>query len=188
MNICGGRRLVVLSLALLAGCADSGRDRLVGTWQGRPQSAEERNARLIKGVAAAPDVAVDHDKGAGNDAADRIASGDGQGQLIWERFDFGIRLEFAADGRVEMSLDDGSQPIVGNWWVTDESIDRMIIEIEVASQPTDPRQADDARPPVDRRRFGVRWHGGQRRDMGFSLDHESANPRLGSLYFQRVDG
>ena len=188
MNPSCDHRLLVLSLALLAGCADSGRDRLIGTWRGRPQSAEDRNARLISGDAAAPNAAPQSDDAARGDAAAVGVGDDVDGKLIWEHFDFGVRLKFGADGNVEMSLDDGSQPIVGNWRVADESSDRMIIEIEVASPRTDSRQAEDERPHVERRRFGLRWHGNGRHDQGFSLDHENANPRLGSLYFQRIDG
>ena len=185
MNRIRNGRLLLVTLALWTGCAESGRDRLLGSWNGRPQTAAERNARLIGGDAA-PTV-VEALSNAREDGKLLAAAAANDAELIWTQFDFGIRLRFARDGQIEMSLEDGSQPIVGKWWVVDEAGERMMIEIEVAPPPSDEEQAEDDARRVDRRRFRVLWHGDDAEGGGFSLDHDNANPRLGSLYFRPAE-
>ena len=179
-------RLLLVSLALWTGCAESGRDRLIGTWYGRPQTAAERNARLIAGDV--PPAAVLPLPPSGEEGAPSGAAEESPTELIWAQFDFGIRLRFARDGQVEMSLEDGSQPIVGKWWVVDEAGERMMIEMEVSLPPAGDEQGKSDARRVDRRRFGVLWHNDDTQGRGFSLDHDNANPRLGSLYFRPAEG
>ena len=171
----------LLSLILLTGCVNSQHKQLVGTWIGGPQSAEQRNMRLIRDAAGGA-VSAASVQGEGSPADPTSGSQDEPSDsrvLIWEQFEFGIRLTLAADGTAAMSLADGSQPKRGTWRIV-ESLGRRIL-IQISASESDV----DAEPAA--RRFRLVLHRQDGEVVGFSLDHDGADPHLGSLFFERAE-
>lgn len=149
--------------------------RLEGVWVGRPDTAAaaaERSARLKAEQQGASDsptaVPVDQPPPAA------------KGRTELEQHDLAIRLDFAADGHVTMSLGDGSERLDGTWRIVSLlPPDGAEIEINL-KQDGEPTEA--ARR--EKRRFIIDF---QKHDeqAGFTLVEKGADPQFGRLYFVR---
>ena len=196
------RGFVCLLALALSGCGRGTiEQQLVGRWQGRPETSEQRVERSpaakqasesATSTADAPPVAENTDQKQAAELA--VASGepDGGDLTDLEQLRVEVTLELAADHSLVMSLvtgiggspasdnpPDADPPIgaqqrqTGTWRVLNAEGDRAQIEI-VAS-----REGDKS----VQRRFEL-----QMLDDGqaMTLREQDADPRFGRLYFDRV--
>ena len=104
---------VALFLLLLlvgsAGCQQRVSHKLLGRWEGHPDSAQQRAVREAEKYG-------DEITAAGTSGTDDEAV-----QVTdWEQYDVKIVMDFVSSDRLEMTLD-GGQPLAGAWRVVAQS-------------------------------------------------------------------
>lgn len=174
--------LALTALASAVGCNGGISHELTGVWVGAPESSEAREIRESRRYAAelgvdAPSTSTPSDQSVSPDA-EQVGAGR---QTDWENYDVRVRLNFTGGNTVEMSLGEGSQPLVGQWRVVESAPGMVVVEI---TTPTADADANGTSGPI-RRRFELQP---DRRDgalVGFTLTEVGADLQLGWLYFTR---
>ncbi len=158
--------LVALALvAWTAGCQQRVASKLQGRWIGKPDSTATRTAREANKYGDSPT----EDSGQESDSpAGKLSL-----STDWEKYEASIVMDFVSHHRLEMSLD-GEQSLSGSWKVVSTS--PAACTIEVATK--------DA---TERRRFELLLDERDGACVGFELTEAGADPRVGSLYFQRAN-
>ena len=156
-------RLLLLTLiTLLAGCdgALTPTGRLVGHWQGRPETAAERTER----------------EWPSEGKADKSATAPATDMEVFS--DLRIDLQLDHSGKAQLSLD-GESELSGNWTLTPGEGKRQLLEIAV----------EDAEGIVtERRRFEIEMLKQEEDEPErFVLRESGADPRFGRLIFERSE-
>lgn len=176
--------LILSALFCSGGCTQRAASKLLGRWEGRPDSAETRAARdaqkygdEIAGSSSADVTPADATPTAEGTVEDAIAELDQT--TDWEEFDVTIVMDFVSSDRVEMTLG-GEQPVVGTWKVLSTTPSGCTIEVATEGAST----KDGAKQSV-RRRFELLLDEREGTLVGFQLSEAGADAQLGALYFQR---
>lgn len=176
--------LVLLALFCSGGCTQRAASKLLGRWEGRPDSAQTRAVRdaqkygdEVASAEATPAGTTPTAEGTAEDAADSVAELDQT--TDWEEFDVTIVMDFVSSDRVEMTLG-GEQPVVGTWKVLSTTPSGCTIEVQTEAAST----KDGTKQPV-RRRFELLLDEREGTLVGFQLSEAGADAQLGALYFQR---
>ncbi len=177
---------------LLVGCQPSVSSRLLGTWQGVPDSRAGQLARdksRAKKTNDSQNAAKETD---GRSIVDGPSVVDGQTLAAkleeqaetkpappsdLESLDFTILIEFAARGRVTMQLVGDATSLAGTWQIIETRPNGALVEITRLRRTTDDQQ--------EKRRFEITFEGDDAA-AGFRLKESGADPRFGLLYFSRV--
>jgi len=188
---------MVMGASGLSGCGQSAAGRLVGRWEGRPESAEQYQARQQKAQAAA--IQSSPPENGPKDSAESRASTKTVKPVVpssppfpdpteLERFDVRVVFDFARDGSATMWRDDGRDRFSGTWRVIESSGDRTVVEIVASRAITEPdgnepdRDGGPLGARTQRRKFVLEWVAD---GDGFTLVEEGADPQFGWFYFQR---
>lgn len=162
----------LLLIVVVGGCQQRTAGKLLGRWIGRPDAAAARALREAEkygdAVVALPETTVES-----VDVTD------------WERYDLAVQFNFVSHDRLEMSLGDGSQPIIGEWRILETSPTGCIIEVKTESSAVSP--SDDQSNSSVRRRFQLELDERGGEYVGFLLTEVGADRQLGSLYFRRPE-
>ena len=173
----------LLALLVTPGCQQPVRERIVGQWIGKPDTAAAAAERVAKQQAAA-------EKKSGDEQDEAVPKQDSTAKLgvtDLEGHDVTILLYFNSDKTVKMSLGDESQPREGVWRVV-ESLPPQGAEIEISLTTKAEPGAEDEKPSkqksVEKRRFIIDF---QQQDdsTGFTLIEKGADPKFGRLYFEQ---
>lgn len=167
---------LILLLVLLStiGCRQAVRERLVGRWEGRPDSAEASRARQ---KFAAEERDGDSEKeGESPSKPDAASATDPPVRTLLEGYDIRITLELGRDGSVVMWRDDGQERLTGSWRVLESQGRRAQLQFSVAGEANEPS-------PNEVRNFKIEFDADH---DGFTLAEQGADPQFGALYFQRV--
>lgn len=170
------RTFVVLLCLSITGCYQTHADRLVGTWQGEPDSTEAAAARSNK-KAELQQVELGGEKKLGSAESKRAPE-----PTDLEAYDVGIKLDFHGDKTVQMSLSDGSEVRQGVWRVV-TGLPPSGAEIEISLT------ADDNAAATEKRRFLVDFENHSddaSATTGFTLREKGADVKFGRLYFSPV--
>lgn len=171
---------VLAALCLLAtGCQQSVSTRLVGAWQGRPDTTAAAAKRSAELKAKERKLAGDDAVAAPTDAE----SDETPAKTDLELHDLAIELTFAENSEVSMSLGDGSQPLNGTWRVV-EILPPRGAEIEISLAEIKTEATDKPAPPSEKRRFIVDFQGDDPAS-GYTLVEKGADPQFGRLYFEK---
>lgn len=168
------------ALCMLAtGCQQSVSTRLVGAWQGRPDTTAAAAKRSAEQKAKERSLAGDDAAAAPTDAESDVTPA----KTDLELHDVVIDLTFAETAEVTMSLGDGSQPLRGTWRVV-ETLPPRGAEIEISLAKTTTAEPDKPAPPSEKRRFIVDFQGNDPA-AGYTLVEKGADPQFGRLYFEK---
>jgi len=150
---------------LVAGCLSSEEDRLIGRWEGRPDSAKAYKARQEAQALDGP-----------SDSASKIPiSPPYPDPTTIEQVDVRIALDFASDYTVTMRHNDDPRELHGSWQAMEASGNRTSIEIATKAN-------DDGSVPAQRRRFQIEW---EDKGKSFILVEEGADAQFGWFLFER---
>ncbi len=167
---------VAFLLVASAGCQQTVRSRLVGTWTGRPDTAADAAARSAKLKAKQRS-----EGGSGVDSPTEDAATAELGKTDLEQHDVAVCMTFADDKTVAMALGDGSEEVAGVWRVV-ATLPPDGAEIEISL--TDSEGESSKRN--EKRRFIIDFQ--ENGDApGFTLVEKGADPQFGRLYFVRED-
>lgn len=155
---------VLLMLCCVAGCQQRMSSKLLGRWEGRPDSAAKRAERDAEKYGDEPDQLA-------SQVDDDVQVTD------WEDYDVTIVMDFVSANRVEMALD-GGQPESGSWQIVAQSPAGCTIEVQT-------EQEDDS---VVRRRFDLLLDERNGVCVGYQLTESGADAQVGALYFRRPEG
>jgi len=165
--------LLLLALVGVSGCQQRAANKLLGKWEGRPDTAAARGEReSLKYGDTSSDVAPE--------------SGDEADLTDWESYDLSVSLEFFDHKRLEMSLSDGSDSVSGQWRVVSTTPIGCTIEVETAGEAAESEGEESA--AVVRRQFQLDLDELEGECVGFTLMEVGADRRLGMLYFSRPEG
>ena len=163
------KSITVLFSALLvccsAGCQQRMSNKLLGRWEGRPDSAERRAQREAEKY--------------GDDPAQielRARKSETVQVTDWEDYDVEIVMDFVSSDLIKMTLD-GAQSQAGNWRIVSQSPAGCTIEIQT--------RRDGENDRVVRRRFDLLLDERDGSCVGFQLTETGADPQVGALYFRR---
>lgn len=196
--------LIVLLGSISAGCRNHVSDDLQGSWIGKPDTAakralrEQRRYRLVDDSNLAGKMLSDsRSEPASSEphlldalqeerpGAESSTKNDRVEVTDWEKLEVCLIFHFQRDGRIDMSLADGSQSRTGKWQVVQQTPATVVIEIE--TRPPSDLPANPGPNPTVRRRFELLPDYEANRCVGFLLHEQAADPRLGSLYFTRQE-
>ena len=172
--------MLLLTLSVLSGCQQRAGNKLLGRWEGRPDSAAKRAERDAKKYGDKPAKKTDKKdvEGSGSKSSDAIATVQ---VTDWERYDVTLVMDFVSGDRVEMSLN-GGQQIEGQWKVLATTPSGCTIEVETQPEKSAP---DDTQLQPVRRRFELLFDQRDGKCVGYQLTEVGADALLGALYFQR---
>lgn len=160
-------RLLAITLALLSvtGCQQRIANELIGKWEGRPDTATEREKREAEKY---------------EDQQEETAKSDSEGDLPtdWEAYDVAVAIEFVNRTDIKVSLGSEAEPVVGTWSMLQSGPSGCTIEVKT---PTGEEGAEELR------RYRLELD--QRKDQlhGFMLTEVGADRGLGALYFKRPE-
>ena len=158
--------LVLLVLVGTSGCRKRAVGRLLGQWEGHPDTAAARKEREAKKY--------------GEEVSAELKLSDATRATDWESYDVGVLFDFVDRENIKMSLDDGSEPVSGKWRVLSTSPIGCTIEIKTENK-------NEETPSVVLRHFQIDWDEREGECVGFTLIEEGADRQLGTLYFQRTE-
>ncbi len=164
--------IVLLMLAGASGCQQQAANKLLGRWEGRPDTATARSEREAEKYGG---EAVTANSPTGSMATD------------WESYDLGVRFEFVDREHLEMSLSDGSEPVSGTWRVLSTTPIGCTIEVKTKEAKTKEAKGEEAASTV-LRQFQIDLDEREGECVGFTLIEVGADRQLGTLYFQRTVG
>lgn len=156
--------LLLLCLSTLVGCQQRTASKLIGKWEGTPDTSEARQLREAEKYGDALD--------------EEPTETDPDSVTDWEAYDIRVALNFSSRSEVSLSLDNGPNPVAGTWNMVQAGPTACTIEIET---PT----SDDDAPEL--RRFKLELDERDGELLGFLLSEVGADRGLGALYFRRAD-
>ena len=154
--------LLLLVFCTLAGCQQRTASKLLGKWEGIPDTAAARQAREAEKYGDPP----------AEDQAD-----DSSPVTDWEAYDIKVQLDFASRTDVKLALDNGLEPVAGTWHMVQAGPTACTIEIET---PTSGENAPELR------RFKLELDDRDGKLQGFLMSEVGADRGLGALYFRRA--
>ena len=150
-------------LASLVGCQQRTANELLGSWEGRPDSAAARQQREAEKYGdQTPD-------GKEPDPSSETPSD-------WEAYDVAITMEFVSRTELAFSLTGDSSPVEGSWKMLQAGPSSCTIEV---TSPTGAEGSDELR------RFHLELDQREGALHGFLLSEVGADRGLGALYFSR---
>jgi len=157
-------------LCLMAGCQPTTANKLLGEWIGTPDTAHARAEReeLRFGANQSATSPISQTSETGEAAQGKMTD--------WEQFDISIKFDFVSPERLNMSLADGSQPIVAEWSLLETTPTGCTIEVVA--------QAEYSSEEPVRRRFRLEFEQQNGSLNGFLLREVGADPQLGAMYFR----
>ena len=153
-----------LLLVATSGCQQRIVAKLMGTWEGRPDTAEARELREAEKYG-------DATTGDNPTSPQRRST-----PTDWQQYEIVVKFDFVSDTRLEMSLADGTEPRSGTWQILETSPTGATIEVET---PTGAEGAGELR------RFQLEMDERNGTLIGFLLTEVGADRGLGALYFRR---
>jgi hypothetical protein len=165
------RSLAVLSLvfavAIVPGCRQTTTDRLVGTWQGRPDTAAAYRQRQEFATPTSSD--------------EEPTPSEPPAKTVLEEYDFAITMDLHRDGSATMWRDDGLDRLDGTWKVLESTSHHVRLQLATARNADDPTTADSTTAEVRNYRIDFTTD-----DAEFTLAEEGADPQFGALLFRRM--
>jgi len=176
--------LLFVSMLLISsvGCQQRSASKLLGRWEGRPDSAALRLQREAKKYGEVPSDNA-------RTTLSEVATGSGSATrphapsqvTDWENYDVTVLFDFVSSERLEMSLD-GEQPRSGRWKIVSTSPVGYTIEVQTEKESTSGEGAS-----VLRRQFELLLDERGGTCVGFLLTEVGADRQQGALYFQRPE-
>ncbi len=164
---------VAMLLLCLIGCQQQTASKLLGRWEGRPDSAALRAAREAEKYG---DVPVDTMKEGSAKKGSATRTSEPAPVTDWENYAVSVLFDFVSSDRLKMSLD-GAQPRSGNWKIVSSSPIGCTIEVQTDSEDED--------ASVVRRQFQLLFDERGGACVGFLLTEVGADRLQGALYFLR---
>ena len=168
-----GTILLLGCLAVLVGCQPSTPSRLLGKWEGHPDTPKAAASREALQKAKQP-------AGEADSSLLKPTSNGHLGETLLEGFEVGISLHFTKDKKVAMQLLGKQEPLVGVWRVV-TTLPPDGAEIEIGLME---KKSTKGKTPV-KRRFLIEFHPNGE-TPGFTLQEKGADPAFGRLYFKQV--
>ena len=159
---------LLLLIASLSGCQQRAANKLLGKWEGRPDTAAARSERESLKYGATSSEATP------KTSEQEIVTD-------WESYDLTVSLDFSDLQQLEMALSDGSSPIAGGWRVVSTSPIGCTIEVETDGESKEGEET----PSKVRRQFQIDFEERESGTAGFTMMEVGADRRLGMLYFTR---
>ncbi len=176
---------ILCLLSIVFGCHQKTSTKLSGKWIGRPDTAVARAAR----------ESDKFDEVVSEEVSETVLSKP-EADTDWEKYDVAVIWDFVSNESLEMSLVDGSQPILGHWEIislspigcTIEVVTLVGIESSSSVAETVPSDKNDGeKVPQTRRRFEIELDERDGECVGFLLYEAGADRQLGAIYFSRPD-
>jgi hypothetical protein len=151
-------------------------DRLIGLWQGRPETAADRlreeQDKRKKEAEAKSDSAAEPAPAVANDE-----KSDPPQASTFEKFDFTMKLDFENGESVQMTIEKAGEQraLSGEWTVVSSEDEKMVVQIT-------PKSDDKI---AKARTFEIRFLG-DAQDR-FVLREKGTDPKLGAILFERVE-
>ncbi|MGI9456422.1 MAG: hypothetical protein ACR2NU_07660, partial [Aeoliella sp.] len=113
--------LALLLIGLSSGCQQSTSNRLVGNWEGRPDTVAAAAERSVKLKAKQnSESGVDADNSDASGPLPEVGGNDSLGATLLEGYDVLIRIELKSGGDVKMELAGEEKLLTGVWRVVAE--------------------------------------------------------------------
>lgn len=171
--------LLCLLVLSSVGCQQSTTGKLIGRWEGRPDTAVQRTAREAEKYG--------DEINESSDETDTAELGEAVRVTDWEAYDVVVEFDFVSSEQLKMSFN-GEQSKTGKWKIIATSPTGCTIEVRTELEAQAEVVADDkeqAEPPVELRRFDILLDERDEECIGFTLSEVGADQQLGTLYFQR---
>ena len=156
--------LLIVFLSLFSmGCQQRVATLLAGKWEGRPDTAAERENREAEKYGDRAVVASESTATV-RDATD------------WEAYDISITIEFVSRSEIKFALQGETEPVEGTWSILQSGPSGCTIEVKT---PT------GVESTVQLRRYRLELDQRENELHGFLLTEVGADRGLGALYFER---
>jgi len=186
--------IAVTLLVSTTGCQQRTTSKLLGRWEGRPDSAAlraDREAEKYGKKSSAEVSARREDPGSPTQTSLSPQVTD------WENYQVLIQFDFVSSERLEMSLD-GKQPRSGSWKIISTSPAGCTIEVQTEadsaesevtkSEVTELGAVAGQDAGAQRRQFELLLDERDGTCVGFLLTEAGADRLQGAIYFQRPGG
>ena len=155
--------MITVPLLISTGCQQRVASVLIGKWEGRPDTAAEREKREAEKYG-------DNTKAAPESTETDATTTD------WEGYDLSVAIEFVSRSEIKFVLQGESESVEGTWSILQSGPSGCTIEVKT---PTGEEAAEQLR------RYRLELDQRENELHGFLLTEVGADRGLGALYFER---